>query len=81
MNLPEFSSHLSGKRKVKTGQGQDSALRQPRDERELRVEQRTAELDKAGAGLQAEMQDWFTRKFGGGRAVRLRLKEESPPSG
>jgi hypothetical protein len=33
------------------------------------------------AGLQAEMQDWFTRKFGGGRAVLLRLKEESPPPG
>jgi len=30
-------------------------LRQPRDERELRVEQRTAELDKASACLQAEM--------------------------
>ncbi len=55
MNSPEFSSHLSGKRKVKTGPGQDSALRQPRDERELRVEQRTAELDKASACLQAEM--------------------------
>ncbi len=55
MNSPEFSSRLSGKRKVKTGQGQDSALRQPRDERKLRVEQRTAEQAKAGAGLQAEM--------------------------
>ena len=55
MNSPEFNSRLSGKRKVKAGQGQDSALRQPRDERKLRVEQRTPEQAKAGAGLQAEM--------------------------
>jgi PAS domain S-box-containing protein len=55
MNSPEFSSRLSGKRKVKTGHGQDSALRQRRDERKLRVEQRTAERAKAGAGLQAGM--------------------------
>ena len=26
--------------------------------------------------LQTEMEDWFTRKFGGGRTVRLRLAEE-----
>ena len=27
--------------------------------------------------LQAEMQDWLTRKFGEGRAVRLRLRQEN----
>ena len=31
------------------------------------------------AGLQAEMQDWFTRKFGGGRAVHLRFSERESP--
>ena len=28
------------------------------------------------AALQADMEDWLTRKFGGGRAVKLRLAEE-----
>jgi hypothetical protein len=30
------------------------------------------------AALQAEMEDWLTRKFGGGRAVRLRLTPQGP---
>lgn len=27
------------------------------------------------AALQADMEDWLTRKFGGGRTVKLRLEE------
>lgn len=28
------------------------------------------------AALQADMEDWLTRKFGGGHAVKLRLAED-----
>jgi hypothetical protein len=27
--------------------------------------------------LQADMEDWMTRKFGGGKTVKIRLTEES----
>lgn len=33
------------------------------------------------AALQAEMEDWMTRKFGGGSAVTLRLTEDVTPRG
>ncbi len=30
-------------------------------------------------GLQPDMEDWLTRKFGGGKPIRLRLSEQKRP--
>src|SRR5215468_3018403 len=62
MNSPEFSSRLSGKRKVKTGPGRASVLHPTRDAIEPRAKLRTAESARVRAGLRAEMSELERRQ-------------------